>query len=508
MERRAFLAACAAACASTGQSVTPISSFELDETGIAELGGGLRSGKWTSAQLVRLYRQRIEAIDRNGPRLNAVLQLNPEAEALAAQFDRERRAGQIRGPLHGIPILVKDNIETGDRMNTTAGSLALAGWRAPGDAEVVSKLRAAGALILGKTNLSEWANFRSTRSSSGWSACGGQTHNPYALDRTPSGSSSGSGAAAAASLCAAAIGTETDGSVTSPASINGLVGIKPTAGLLSQSGIVPISASQDTAGPMARTVSDAAILLSAMAGSDYTRALDQRGLRGARLGMARGFFAGNPPLDRMLSGCAATLRKAGAEVIDPAETASHENLSGPEMEVLLYEFKDGLNRYLSRLPAGSPARSLEQLIAFNESHRAAEMPFFGQELFVRAQAKGPLTERAYVQARAEAQRLSRAEGIDATLAHHKLDALVSLTSGPAWLIDTMHGDRETGGCSTPAAVAGYPHVTVPAGFLNGLPIGLSFYGAARTEEGLLKLAFAWEQETKARRKPSFAGTQP
>lgn len=496
MTRRIFLAACAA-----GAAAAQLSSFELDEIGIAELGEGLRRGKWTSTRLVELYLQRIAALDRSGPELRAVLALNPDAEAAARQADRERKSGRMRGPLHGVPILIKDNIETADRNPTTAGSLALADWRAPQDAPIVARLRAAGAIVLGKSNLSEWANFRSQHSSSGWSAMGGQTRNPYALDHSPSGSSSGSGAGTAANLCAAAVGTETDGSITSPASVNCLVGIKPTVGLLSQKGIVPISASQDTAGPLARSVRDAAILLGTMAGVDYTAALDARGLRGARLGIAREFFAGHAQLDRMLSDCAQTLKKAGAEVIDPAPLPLQGAMGAAEMEVLLYEFKDGLNRYLSRLPRGAPARTLAQLIEFNRTNRAAEMPYFGQELFEMAGAKGPLTDAAYVTARAEALRSSRAEGIDAALAAHQLDALVSLTGGPAWLIDLQHGDRETGGCTTPAAVAGYPHVTVPAGFLGALPIGLSFFGAARSERKLLKLAYAWEQETRVRRKP-------
>lgn len=496
MTRRTFLAACAA-CAATGQTA----AFELDETGIDTLGEGQRQGRWTSAKLVELYLARIEAVDRGGPQLRAVLALNPDVEAATRRLDRERKAGHVRGPLHGIPILIKDNIETSDRTATTAGSLALANWRAPSDAPVAASLRAAGAIILGKSNLSEWANFRSPRSSSGWSAVGGQTRNPYAPDHSPSGSSSGSAAGTAASLCAAAIGTETDGSITSPASVNCLVGIKPTVGLLSRQGIVPISASQDTAGPLARTVRDAAILLGVMAGSDYTRALDPRGLRGARLGIARQFFAGNAALDRMLSGCAETLKKAGAEVIDPADLTSRGSVGSAEMEVLLYEFKDGINRYLSRLPAGFPARTLTRLIEFNQKNRAAEMPYFGQELFEMADAKGPLTDAAYVRARAEALRSSRAEGIDAALAAHKLDALVSLTCGPAWPIDLAHGDRDTGGCTTPAAVAGYPHIAVPAGFAGNLPVGLSFFGAAGSERTLLKLAYGWEQETRVRRKP-------
>ncbi|MGP0071294.1 MAG: amidase [Bryobacteraceae bacterium] len=537
MKRRGFLltAMAGAAIGGTGCQYVPAATtttsaapgdFELDEVGIASLADGLQKGKWTSARLVELYLGRIEAIDRsdaidrNGPTLNSVLALNPDAASTARQLDQERKSGHVRGPLHGIPILAKDNIETRDPMATTAGSLALADWRSPQDAFVAARLRAAGAIILGKSNLSEWANFRSTHSSSGWSGRGGQTKNPYALDRNPSGSSSGSGAAAASSLCAGAIGSETDGSVTSPSSINGIVGIKPTVGLVSRSGIVPISASQDTAGPMARTVRDVATLLSAITGvdpqdsataasrgksaADYTRFLDPTGLRGARLGIARKFFESNAPMNAFLNGCVDALKKAGAEVIDPADLATNDQLAGPELEVLLYEFKDGINRYLTRLPASSPARTLKDLIAYNEKNRDREMPFFAQELFIQSEAKGPLSDAAYVKARADCVRLARQDGIDALLAQHKLDAIVTLTSGPAWFTDHVNGDRDTGGCTTPAAVAGYPHITVPAGFYSGLPIGLSFFGAAWSEPTLFKLAYGWEQQMNARRKPGFA----
>ena len=500
-------AACQYVPASAAPSSNAPSDFELDEISLSDLAAGLERGKWTSQRLVQLYLARIDAVDRNGPKLGAVLALNPDAAAIAAQLDGERKDNRLRGPLHGIPIFVKDNIETRDPIATTAGSLALSDWRAPQDAFVVARLRAAGAIVLGKTNLSEWANFRSSHSTSGWSGRGGQTKNPYALDRNPSGSSSGSGAGSAANLCAAAIGTETDGSVTAPASINGIAGLKPTVGLVSRSGIVPISASQDTAGPMARTVPDIAILLNVMADGktapDYTRFLDPRGLRGARLGIARKFFQNNAPLDAFLTGCVDALKKAGAEVVDPADLATHGQMDAPEGEVLSYEFKDGINRYLTRLPLGSPARTLEELIAYNEKNRDREMPFFAQELFIQAQAKGPLTDAAYLKARADCVRLSRQDGIDALLAEHKLDAIVSLTSGPACLIDHVNGDQDTGGCTTPAAVAGYPHITVPAGFYSGLPIGLSFFGGAWSEPTLIKLAYAWEQQMNPRRKPSF-----
>jgi amidase len=529
MKRRSFLAVAFAGAAASqtacqyvpasSASSSAVPSFELDEVSLADLAAGLEKGKWTSERLVQLYLSRIDAVDKNGPQINAVLAVNPDALAIAGTLDQERKSGHVRGPLHGIPILLKDNIDTSDKTGTTAGSLALADWHAPQDAFVAARLRAAGAVILGKTNLSEWANYRSTHSTSGWSGRGGQTKCPYALDRNPSGSSSGSGAGAASSLCAAAVGTETDGSVTGPSSTNGIVGIKPTVGLVSRSGIIPISISQDTAGPMARTVRDVAILLSVMAGvdpgdpagaasqgkaTDYTRFLDANGLRGVRLGIARKFFQNNAPMDAFLNGCVDALKKAGAEVIDPADLATHGQMEAPESQVLLYEFKDGVNRYLARLPSGSPARTLEELMAFNEKNRDREMPFFGQELFIQAQAKGPLTEPAYTKARADCVRLSRQEGIDALLAQHKLDAIVTLTSGPACLIDHIDGDTDTGGCTTPAAVAGYPHITVPAGLYRGLPIGLSFFSTAWSEPTLIKLAYGWEQQMNARRRPTFA----
>jgi amidase len=522
MKRRSFLTASVAGVAASQSACqyvpaapasSAVSAFELDEVGLADLAAGLQRGKWTSERLVELYTGRMDAIDRNGPQLGSVLALNPDAAKTARQLDQERKTGHLRGPLHGVPILLKDNIETSDRTSTTAGSLALADWRASQDAVVAARLRSAGAIFLGKTNLSEWANFRSTHATSGWSGRGGQTKNPYALDRNPSGSSSGSGAAASSSLCAAAIGSETDGSVTSPSSINGICGIKPTVGLVSRTGIIPISSSQDTAGPMGRTVRDIAILLSVMADGapgkaapDYTRSLDPNGLRGARLGIARKFFESNAPMDAFLNGCVEALKKAGAEVIDPADMATHGQLDAPEELVLQYEFKDGINRYLARLPSGSPARTLKDLIAFNEQNRAREMPFFAQELFIQSEGRGPLTDAAYIKARADCVRLSRQDGIDALLAQHKLDAIVTLTSGPAWFTDHVNGDRDTGGCTTPAAVAGYPHITVPAGFFSGLPIGLSFFSTAWSEPALFKLAYAWEQQMNRRRKPGFAAS--
>lgn len=494
-------------------------SSEFEELSLADVAAGLARGRWSSHRLVEAYTARIHAIDRQGPKLGAVIELNPDAAKIAEQLDRERKAGKTRGSLHGVPVLIKDNIGTADRMSTTAGSLALEGWHPPKDSFVAGRLRAAGAVILGKTNLSEWANFRSTHSVSGWSGRGGQTRNPYALHRNPSGSSSGSGAAAAASLCAAAIGTETDGSVVSPSSVNGLVGIKPTVGLISRSGIIPISHSQDTAGPMARTVRDAAMLLSALTGidendaataaseghiqSDYTQFLDPDGLKGARVGIARKFFEKNAPMDKFLDDCVDVLKQAGAEIVDPADLPSQGKWSDAEMEVLLYEFKADLNAYLAKLPPDRHPRTLAELIDFNDKNREREMPYFDQELFIQAEAKGPLTEKAYTKARDECVKYTRGEGIDAVMKKHSLDAMVTLTNGPAWLIDWVAGDTDTGGCSSPPAVAGYPHITVPAGLFRGLPIGLSFFGTAWSEPTLLRLAFAYESAAQARKKPAF-----
>ncbi len=496
MNRRIFVGALAAglnACKPTG-----IRSFELQELDVAALS------RWTSRQLTELYLERIDALDRKGPQLRAVIEINPDALALADALDRERKEKGPRGPLHGIPVLIKDNIETADKMSTTAGSLALEGSRALEDSAVAARLRAAGALILGKTNPSEWANFRSSHSVSGWSARGGQTRNPYELDRNPSGSSSGSGVAVSANLCAVAVGTETDGSIVSPSSVNGIVGVKPTVGLIDGAGIIPISHSQDTAGPMARTVRDAALLLNALSGKDvYTKSLDAGGLKGARLGIARKFFDKDIPIDRFLNRCVDALRQAGAEIVDPADFPSHGKWDDPEGEVLRYEFKADLNAYLARSAAGRQPMTLRDLIVFNEKHRDREMPYFDQELFLQSEEKGPLTEAGYLEARAACIRLTRQEGIDAVVAKHKLDAIVAITNGPACYIDWVNGDSDTGGCSSPAAIAGYPHVTVPAGLFRGLPLGLSFFGPAWSEAALLKLAYAYEQSTKARQIPGF-----
>jgi len=499
-----------------------VKPFEFDEVKVSELQAGMKSGKYTAASITQKYLERIEEIDRQGPGINSVIEVNPDALKIAAELDRERKAKGPRGPLHGIPALIKDNIGTADRMQTTAGSLALVGARPPRDSFVAQKLRAAGAVILGKTNLSEWANFRSNHSTSGWSGRGGLTHNPYALDRNPCGSSSGSGAGAAASLCAVAIGTETDGSIVCPSSLNGLVGIKPTVGLVSRSFIIPISHSQDTAGPMARTVTDAAILLGALTGvdaadpataasqgkalTDYTRFLDANGLKGARIGVVRKLFGFNHRVDALMNEAIEVMKKQGAVIVDPANLDSTKQVDGSEFQVLLYEFKAGLNAYLASLGPGSPMHSLENLIKFNDAHGTEEMPYFGQENFIKAQAKGPLTTKEYLDALEKSQRLTRTEGIDAVMDKFRLDALIAPTGGPAFTTDLVNGDHDTGGSSTPAAVAGYPDITVPAGFVFGLPVGISFFGRAWSEPTLIKLAYSFEQATQHRQPPKFLTT--
>ena len=499
------------------QSAGAVRPFDLDEAPIADLQRSMENGSLTARSLAESYLGRIEEIDRGGPGVNAVIETNPEALEIAAALDEERRAKGARGPLHGIPVLLKDNIDTGDRMMTTAGSLALAGRRAVKDAFIVERLRASGAVILGKTNLSEWANFRSSHSSSGWSARGGQTRNPYALDRNPCGSSSGSGAAVSANLCAVAVGTETDGSIVCPSNANGVVGIKPTVGLLSRAGIIPIAHSQDTAGPMARTVADAAILLGALAGidsadaataasegrahADYTRFLDARGLSGARIGVARNFFGFSEKVDRILAAALDVMKAEGAVLVDPANLEKAREHGDAEFEVLLYEFKADLNAYLAS--AGGSVRTLADVIDFNEKNRDREMPFFGQDIFVTAEGKGPLTEKAYRKALETCRKLSRKEGIDAVIREHELDAIVAPTGGPAWMTDHVNGDHYSGGSSNAAAVAGYPNMTVPAGFIGALPVGISFFGAAWSEPTLVKLAYAFERATRVRKAPRF-----
>jgi amidase len=495
-------------------------SFELDEITIDDLQRGMQSGRFTAKSLVEKYLARIEEVDKKG-RVNSVIEINPDALKIAEALDKERKEKAARGPMHGVPVLIKDNIATADRMSTTAGSLALAGSRPPKDAFIAERLRAAGAVILGKTNLSEWANFRSTHSVSGWSGRGAQTRNPYALDRNTSGSSSGSGAAAAANFCTVAVGTETDGSVVSPASVNGLAGIKPTVGLVSRSGIVPISYSQDTAGPMARTVRDAAILLTVLSGTDptdaatadarhgqldYTRYLDPKGLRGARLGIARKYFGLPGGVDKLIENVIAEMKSAGAIIVDPVDLPAPNEYGEAEGVVLQYEFKADLNKYLQGLGATAKCKSLADIIAFNEKERAREMPYFEQELMLQSEKKGPLTDKAYLDARKKCLQVTREGGIDAAIQKHKLDAIVAPTNGLAWLIDWVNGDHDTGGCSGPAAVAGYPHITVPAGFVRGLPCGLSFFGTAWSEPVLIKLAYSFEQLTKARRPPKFLHT--
>jgi amidase len=498
-------------------------AFDLEEVTIAALGAGLRTGKYSARGLCQSYLARIEELDRRGPTLRSVIETDPDALASAGRSDAERRAGHVRGPLHGIPVLIKDNIATHDRMQTTAGSLALAGAPTPAEAFIVQRLRNAGAILLGKTNLSEWANFRSTHSASGWSGRGGQCRNPYALDRNPCGSSSGTGAAISANLAAVGVGTETDGSVVCPSSANSLVGIKPTLGLVSRRGIIPISHTQDTAGPMARTVADAATLLGVLAGYDpddpatasaaerppidYTRALDPQGLKGARIGVARTkFFGYSAAADRLVEQALAVMKAAGAVIIDPADIPHAGEYDDAEFTVLLYEFKADLNAYLANLGAASPVKSLADLIAFNEQHQDQELRYFGQEIFMMAQDKGPLTDDAYVEAMAHCRRMSREEGLDKVFAQYHLDAVVAPTGSPPWTTDLVNGDHFVGSSSTPAAVAGYPSLSMPVGYAFGLPVGMSLIGLPWSEPTLIRLAFASEQAATPRRPPRFLPT--
>ena len=521
----AALAASIACSAGAPQPSSPSPpAFELDELSVAQLRDAMASGRYTSHRLVELYLERISQIDAAGPQLRSVIQTNPDALGIADALDAERKAKGPRGPLHGIPVLIKDNIDTGDKMLTTAGSLALVGAPAPSDAFVVERLRAAGVVILGKTNLSEWANIRSAKSTSGWSARGGLVKNPYVLDRNPCGSSSGTGAAIAANLATVGVGTETDGSVVCPSSVNALVGIKPTIGLVSRSGIIPIAHSQDTAGPMARTVTDAAVLLNAMIGADqrdaamasapvaredYTSALETNALQGARIGVARAHYFGySTQADSLIDAAIALMKAQGATIVDPADIATADKLDACEIEVLLYELKADLNAYLATRGTAVAASTLKDLIAFNERERAREMPYFGQELFIRAEAKGPLTAPEYVAASTLCRRLAREQGIDAVMTMHKLDAIVAPTVGPAWPTDLLNGDHILGASSTPPAVAGYPSITVPAGWVGELPVGMLFMGRAWSESRLIGLAFAYEQASRHRKPPKFVPSIP
>ena len=534
MERRSFMGCGALAGAAAivpggsrdaeagpGPKAFDVPPFELDETTVASLQKRMAAGELTSRRIVEAYLGRIAALDRQGPQLGSVIETNPEALAIADTLDAERKAKGPRSALHGIPVLLKDNVDTADRMTNTAGSLALEGSHPPQDAPLARRLRDAGAVLLGKANLSEWANFRSSRSVSGWSGRGGQCRNPYALDRNPCGSSSGSGVAVSSNLTALAVGTETDGSIVCPATTCGVVGIKPTVGLVSRAGVIPISETQDTAGPMARSVADAAALLTVLAGSDprdpataeaakhatdYTRFLDADGLRGARIGVARNLAGFHPDTDRVFEEGVAELKRRGAEVIDPADVPNIKELGDPEFEVMLYEFKAGLEAYLATLGPKAPIRTLADAIAFNERNKDREMPYFGQETFLKAQEKGPLTTPAYREALAKCRRLSRAEGLDAVFDKNRLDALVAPTGAPAWVIDPVSGDHYVGGNSTPAAVSGYPSISVPMGFVFGLPVGLSFIGRAWSEPVLVRLAHAFELASGHRRPPRFLAT--
>jgi len=483
---------------------------ELDELSLRDLAERFESGDETALSITQKYLDRIESTNHQGPQLHAIIEVNPDAMRIAEELDSERRNTGPRGPLHGVPVILKDNIDTADGMTTTAGSLALEGSIATRDSVVARQLRAAGAILLAKSNLSEWANFRSTRSTGGWSGRGGLCRNPYALDRNACGSSSGSGVAVSANLCPVAIGTETDGSVVCPSSITGIVGIKPTVGLVGQSGIVPIAHSQDTAGPMGRTVEDAAAVLTALTenGEDYASNLDSGDLRGARIGVARKHLGRHPVVDQIFEDALLALKDAGAEIIDPADIPTHDEWDDAEFEVLLYEFKTDLNAYLQGLGPNVRARSLEELIRFNDEHSDAEMPYFGQEIFLMAQEKGPLTDQTYLDALVACRRLTREEGIDAIMDAENLDAIVAPTTMPAWTNDLVHGGHRSHGASSAAAVSGYPSITVPSGYVNGLPVGLLFFGRANTEGKLIGYGYAFEQATNVRTKPGFLETLP
>ncbi len=504
------------------QPQSNVAPSEFDEITVGDLQDGMKSGKYTARSIAEHYLKRIDEIDKHGPTINSIIELNPDAPKIADELDRERKEKGARGPMHGIPVVIKDNISTADKMMTTAGSLAMVGSKPERDSFVVQQLRKAGAVVLGKTNLSEWANIRSNHSTSGWSGRGGLTRNPYALDRNTSGSSSGSAAAATSNLTAVAIGTETDGSIVSPSSINGIVGIKPTVGLVSRTGIVPISRTQDTAGPMCRNVRDAATLLGAMVGvdtedkaskaskgkfhKDYTKFLDASGIKGARLGVVRGYFGFLPQVDRIIDGALEVLKHNGAILVDPADIKSLAKLGNAENIVLQYELKTGMEKYLEWVGPSAPVHSLKDIIDFDDKHKDTEMKFFGQGIFLEAEARGQLTDKKYLDALAKCRRLSRTEGIDFVMNKYKLDALVAPTDAPAWKTDLVDGDHFLGGSSQAAAVAGYPSITVPAGFVSGLPIGISFFGRAWSEPALIRMAYAFEQATKVRRPPEFKPT--
>ncbi len=505
--------------APVGTAAPEVKAFELEEITVPELQDGMKSGKFTARSLVEKYHAHIDEIDKRGPAVNAIIELNPDTMSIADALDEERKAKGPRGPLHGVPVLIKDNIDTADQMMTTAGSLALVGSKPPKDSFVAQKLRAAGAVILGKTNLSEWANMRSSHSVSGWSGRGGLTKNPYALDRNACGSSSGTGAGISANLAAVGIGTETDGSIVCPSSANGLAGIKPTVGLVSRSGIIPISHSQDGAGPMCRTVRDAAILLGALTGvdpedpataasagksqTDYARFCDPNGLKGARIGVARKYFGFSEAVDALMERSLDVMKQRGATLVDPADIETFGKFDDSELLVLLYELKADLNAYLARLGQSAPVKTLKDIIDFNDRNQQKEMPYFGQDLFLKAQAKGPLTDKAYLDALARNHQLAGTEGIDALMDKHQLDAIVAPTGGPSWLTDLITGDHFSGGSSNAAAVAGYPNVNVTAGLISGMPVGISFFGRAWSEPTLIKIAYSFEQATTARKAPRF-----
>lgn len=513
------LKACAPASEAGNEQVAE-ESFELEEWTVSMMQEAMNEGRYTSRKICELYLKRIEEIDQSENGLNSVIEVNPDALSIADQLDEERTSGNVRGPLHGVPIMVKDNIDSGDKMMTTAGSLALAGVSATKDAFIIKKLREAGAVLLGKTNLSEWANFRSFRSSSGWSGRGRQTRNPYALDRNPCGSSSGSGAAVSGNMCAITIGTETNGSIVCPSSANGVVGIKPTVGLWSRSGIIPISQTQDTAGPMARSVADAAMLLGALTGideadgvtsesegnalADYTEFLDENGLQGKRIGVLKGTFGYHEQVDDIFENVKEVLKSRGAEVIDDVVVAEDGAYGNTGFEVLLYEFKDGLNKYLATRP-NAPVKSLADIVQFNKDNADKEMPYFPQGILERSENKGPLTDQEYKDALKTVVTVSR-EGIDNALAKDNLDAIIGVTGGPAWPIDVINGDHFGTGSSTPAARSGYPNITVPAGYVHGLPVGMSIFGGKYQEPQLISIAYAFEQATKVRVAPKFLPT--